>query len=182
MRSLVDDVGRIIDRAMERINHRIGYSQSADFPTKAPTRTKSASTFQEIVTLKLSPAGAVFFGTYVGEGQGHGVTLDAAGNVYLTGWAGADFATTPGAYKTTPGSHDVFVLKYAVDDTAPVVNMTQPSNGAWTGNSILLGAKATDSGIVAEYRCGMNTGVRKVGVRSHDGLGMFERASCVPAV
>jgi hypothetical protein len=93
----------------------IGTTSSSDFPTKDPSRLKGANTPEEIVTLKVSPTGALLFATYLGDGRGEGVAIDAPGNVYLTGEAGPDFTTTPGAFKSTPSSgiRDVFVLKYA---------------------------------------------------------------------
>src|SRR5262249_48314392 len=91
--------------AVDSLNNAwlVGYTTSGDFPTKNPTRTKTAAT--EIVTLKLSSAGQPLFGTFLGDGHGFGVAVDSADNTYLTGDAATDFATTPGPYKTTPSGH-----------------------------------------------------------------------------
>jgi hypothetical protein len=56
------------------------------------------------------------FSTYLGDGGddiGCGIVLDAAGNLYLTGWTDSvDFPTTAGAYGTAPrGNTDAFVAK-----------------------------------------------------------------------
>jgi len=88
----------------------VGSTDSVDFPTKAELRAKAAAT--EIVALRLSKKGKLLFSTFLGDGNGNGIALDPAGSVYLIGFANADFATTPGAFNTTPsGSPDVFVLK-----------------------------------------------------------------------
>jgi len=39
--------------------------------------------------------------TFTGRGLPSGIVLDSAGSAYLTGWAGSDFQTTPGAFQTT---------------------------------------------------------------------------------
>ena len=53
---------------------------------------------------------STFLGGSAGE-MGHGVALDARGNIYIVGWTGSsDFPTTPGAFDTSRnGNQDVFV-------------------------------------------------------------------------
>jgi hypothetical protein len=65
------------------------------------------------------------YSTYLGGGgfdHGHDVVVDAAGNAYVTGYAGAvNFPTTPGAAQTTKagGFSDAFVTK--LDPTGSVL-------------------------------------------------------------
>jgi hypothetical protein len=116
----------------------VGSSASTNFPTKAPLRAKAAAT--EVVTLKISALGALDFGTFLGDGEGHGIAVDATRNAYLTGVANGNFPTTPGAYKTTPsGSGDVFVLKVNETTDSP----TKPTV------SITAGAPAREAGPTA---------------------------------
>src|SRR5207248_5152052 len=108
---------------------------------------------------KLNPAGQVTASEYsviTGEGGGGahatGIALDAAGNVYVAGYVGSGYTTTPGAYDTTHGQDDFdgFITKLSSttgggDTTPPTVAITKPSNGAWTGNSINITATAGDN-------------------------------------
>jgi hypothetical protein len=126
-----------------------GHTDANDFPVQDPLRPKTAPT--EAVVLKLSPTGSLLFSTPLGAGHAYGIDVDSAGNAYVTGDAGADFIpTSPGAYSSPPsGALDVFVVKLGESaapptDAAPTVKITQPSGNVWTGNSIVVGASATD--------------------------------------
>ena len=53
------------------------------------------------VVLKLDPLGKLAWSTGIGSGQGFGLAIDSAGNVYIAGVAdGNSFPTTPGAFQT----------------------------------------------------------------------------------
>ena len=87
-----------------------GTTTSTDFPLSASAyRRTPAGGF----VTRLSPDGSqVLASTYV-AGQPKRLALDPSGNVYVAGGTkDASFATTPGAYQTTPqGQGDAFVLK-----------------------------------------------------------------------
>src|SRR5262249_56223893 len=57
----------------------------------------------------------VTYSTYLagtGGAEGYGIAVDGLGNAYITGWAGAGFPITPGAFQTTlRGGADSFVTK-----------------------------------------------------------------------
>jgi hypothetical protein len=119
----------------------VGHSPASNFPQKDATRVKQAAV--EAAVVKLSAAGTLLFGTFLGDGQGFGIATDPTGNVYLTGDAASDFATTPGVFKTTPsaGGNDLFVLKYFVDQNPggggpQNVVWTSPVKVAVSGNTI----------------------------------------------
>ncbi len=63
-----------------------------------------ASQLNDAFVAKLNPAGSgLVYSTYLGGGggaSGSGIALDSSGNAYLTGYAGASFPTTSGAYQT----------------------------------------------------------------------------------
>ncbi|MGH7945869.1 MAG: SBBP repeat-containing protein, partial [Opitutaceae bacterium] len=103
-----------------------GSTVSADFPTTpgafqgAPTGGGFPPPFGGGFTTKLNPAGtALIYSTTSISGA---IAVDADGNAYLTGWAGADLPTTPGAFQTSfgGGAYDAFVAKLNVAGSALV--------------------------------------------------------------
>ncbi|HEX3747176.1 MAG TPA: SBBP repeat-containing protein [Bryobacteraceae bacterium] len=71
-----------------------GKTQSADFPT---TRGAFATAGNTFVT-KLGPSGAVVYSTYVATTSGQAITVDSAGDAFITGPLSASdaFQATPG--------------------------------------------------------------------------------------
>jgi hypothetical protein len=94
-----------------------GMTTSSDFPTTAGAfRSSGGGAF----VTKLNPTGsALIYSTHLGGIAGTGIAVDTAGSAYVTGYAGFDFPTTPGAFDTTPpirdfngfGNIDSFVTK-----------------------------------------------------------------------
>src|SRR5262249_36492726 len=100
--------------------------------------TNVAPSYMNVQVIKYDVNGNVLFNTTCGgngNDYGYGVTLDAAGNIFVTGQtASTDFPTTTGAYKTTiSGASDAFVME---------LNPT----GDITLGSTYLGGTGTDSG------------------------------------
>jgi hypothetical protein len=95
-----------------------GHTASTDFPTKNPFQTALAGSSSDAFLAKLDATGAqLLYSTYVG-GQNHdqalGLSVDAAGNAYLSGEAySSDFPTTTGAFQTVfaGGPSDAIVAK-----------------------------------------------------------------------
>ena len=89
-----------------------GYTGSSNFPTASPIQPANGGQFDAFVK-KLNAAGnALVYSTYLGgssEDLGRGIAVDAAGNAYVTGFAGLNFPTTMGAFQTTGGG--AFVTK-----------------------------------------------------------------------
>ena len=84
-----------------------------DFPTTAgafQTTQTNPGARGGFVT-KLNPLGsALVYSTYFLPGS---IAVDAAGSAYVTGAAGTDFPTTPGAFQTThAGGGDAFITKF----------------------------------------------------------------------
>ena len=84
-----------------------GSTNSDDFPVKPGSlkTVKPAGSYMAFLT-KLSPDGStILYSTYLGgdgDSGASGLQVDAAGNAYVTGSAGTNFPTTPGAYQTSP--------------------------------------------------------------------------------
>ncbi len=93
-----------------------GFTFSTNFPTRSPLQAANNGGADAFVT-KLNAAGSqLVFSTYLGgsaDDRGLGLTLNAGGNVFITGSTQSpNFPTTSGAYQTTPGGNtDAFVAQ-----------------------------------------------------------------------
>jgi hypothetical protein len=101
--------------------HVTGATNSSDFPTTAGAYdTNGGGAF--VTKLNASGAGLAY-STYLDGSRGLGVAIDSQGTVYVTGYAGADFPTTAGAFDTTfNGVSDAFVTKLL-----PIASPTGPA-------------------------------------------------------
>ena len=97
----------------------IGYTGSSDFPVTHGAYDVTYNGNGDAFVIKLNSTGTdLLYSTFLGGSDesfdsGKGITVDADGNVYVTGLThSSDFPTTPGAYDTTHnGNSDVFVTK-----------------------------------------------------------------------
>jgi hypothetical protein len=94
-----------------------GYTKSSNFPSKDAVQGNLDGTQNAFVT-KLdttrSGADSLAYSTYLrGTYFGYGIAVDAGGNAYVTGSAGTNLPTTPGAFQAQPpgGSGGAFVTK-----------------------------------------------------------------------
>src|SRR3990172_8604209 len=91
-----------------------GGTGSADFPTTPGAFDNTYNGNGDAFVTKLDPTGSVLlYSTFLGNGVGYSLAVDASGSAYVTGDTGsADFPTTPGAFDTSPSySADLFVTK-----------------------------------------------------------------------
>jgi hypothetical protein len=101
-----------------------GITASTDFPTTAGALQTTSGGAGDGFVAKLNAAGsALIYGTYLGGSgtdAGAGITVDSAGNAYVTGSTrSTDFPTTAGALQTTfGGGTDGFVAKLNAAGTA----------------------------------------------------------------
>jgi len=109
-----------------------GYTDSGDFPTTLGAFQTTFGGGTDAFVTKLNPAGIapLIYSTYLGgsgNDVGYGIAVDAAGNAYVTGYAGsADFPTTAGAFQTAygGGSADAFVTALNPTGSAPLLYST----------------------------------------------------------
>lgn len=93
-----------------------GRTTSATFPTTAGTFDPTANGSEDVFVTKFNAGGTgIVFSTYLGGpfyDEGHGIAVDASGNVFVAGIASIAFPTTSGAFdETFNGGSDVFVSK-----------------------------------------------------------------------
>jgi len=86
------------------------------FPTTPGAFQTSSAGASVVFVTKFNAAGSgLIYSTLLGNSSndsGNGIAVDNAGNAYVTGSAGANFPTTPGAFQTGPsGSGGGFVTK-----------------------------------------------------------------------
>ncbi len=99
--------------------HVVGWTWSSDFPTTPGAFQTSLLGTQDGFVTKLDATGTgLVYSTYLGGGgsldAAIGVTVDAAGNAYVTGPTDStDFPVTPGAFQGTyqGGSQDAYVTE-----------------------------------------------------------------------
>jgi len=106
----IDDAGNIYTTG--------GYGATTDFDPNAGTFNLTSSGYQDIFVSKLDASGNFVWAKSMGNPTsgdvGNDITVDAAGNVYVTGHfqGTADFDPSAGVSNlTSAGSLDVFVLK-----------------------------------------------------------------------
>lgn len=98
-----------------------GVAYASGFPVTTGAYQTTWRGVKDVIVMKLSPAGALLWATYLGgSGDEHdreSIALDAAGNVVVAGATfSADFPTTVGAYRRTiAGSQDGFIAKLSSD-------------------------------------------------------------------
>jgi hypothetical protein len=119
-----------------------GYTLSKDFPTLWALQPINLDSYDAFVT-KLNPTGsALVYSTYLGGGSsdfGLDIAVDATGNTYVSGEAGANFPTTPGAFQSAfaGGPYDAFVTKLNPSGSA-LVYSTYLGGGASAAGGFAL--------------------------------------------
>ena len=120
-----------------------GTTWSPDFPLKNGLQTFGGSV--EAFVAKLNFAGSdLLFSTFLGGtsiDEGRAITLDPAGNAYVTGsTSSTNFPATSGAYRTTPAGafpdEDAFVTKYNATGTQVLYSTYLGGGGSESGFGI----------------------------------------------
>jgi hypothetical protein len=127
-----------------------GATGSADFPTMNPLQPTFGGGYGDAFVAKISPTGsALLYSTYLGGSEydyGLGVTVDGAGDAYVTGGTGStNFPVTPGAFQTTCKNTndcrnymDAFVTKLNPTGSALSYSTYLGGNLSQDGNGIAL--------------------------------------------
>ncbi|MGH2360435.1 MAG: SBBP repeat-containing protein [bacterium] len=105
-----------------------GFTGSDNFPTANPFQATHGLGGPDAFLAKLNAAGsALVYSTYLGgngNDEGRGITVDGAGNVYVTGKTGsADFPTTGPLQAVKDSGTDAFVAK-VIDAAATLADLS----------------------------------------------------------
>jgi hypothetical protein len=131
--------------------HVTGSTASADFPTTADAFQPGSGGADDAFVTKLTSTGSrLLSSTYLGgsgNDSGTGITVDAAGQAYVTGGtASADFPTTATAFQPVFGGSqgDAFVAKLSSSNTPLGSNVTvQLGQGTVTFASVTAAGDTT---------------------------------------
>jgi hypothetical protein len=131
-----------------------GESLSTNFPAANALQAVNKGNTDVFVT-KLNASGTgMVFSTYIGGADvdvGSGIALDAAGNIYITGYTrSAGFPVTAGAYRTTKsGGEDAFVAKLAPTGGSLVYSTFVGASGSDRAQAIAV--DASGNALIAGY-------------------------------
>src|SRR3989339_541828 len=129
-----------------------GYTSSFNFPTTsgAYDTSYSGGVYADVFVSKLDgELTSLLASTFLGGGDydwGYSLTLDASGNVYVTGYTkSSDFPTTSGAYDTSlDGDFDAFISKLDSNLSASATTpIPTPTSGCEVGEITLSENKLT---------------------------------------
>ena len=117
-------------------------SAGAGFPITPGAFQTTFGGFSDAFVTKLNATGsALVYSTYLGgtgNDQGNAITINAAGNAYVTGSTlSANFPTTPGAFQTVNGGgNDAYVTELATTGTSLVYSTFLGGNAEDFGNDV----------------------------------------------
>jgi len=120
--------------------HIVGRTESADFPTVASLQSKLKGASDAFVARFNAAGSALTFSTYHGGSateSGNGITLDAKGNVYITGeTASPDFPTNKPFQSSCAGAcTSAFVTKMSALPPATAPTITSPASASFLGGT-----------------------------------------------
>lgn len=126
-----------------------GTKSDVDFPISPGAFQRFPVGQLEAFVTKIDPrqqgAASLVYSTFLGGGgidRGTGITVDGAGNAYVTGLTeSTDFPVTPGSFQSTyNGGRDAFVAVLTPDGTAQIYSTFLGGRGADLGSSIAVDA------------------------------------------
>lgn len=129
----------------------IGVTSSSDFPvTPGAFETTGGGTRAFVSEFNASGSGLIY-STYLGGlAYGQAIAVDSVGNAYATGFAGAGFPTTPGAFQTTSnGGYHAFVTKLNPAGSALVFSTYL--GGTKTDNGLGIAVRASGNAVVTGF-------------------------------
>jgi hypothetical protein len=137
------DVGNAIAVDAAGNAYVTGDSTSSNFPTTVgplgPGTPNGSRQFAYVT--KINPAGsALVYSTFLGEGVGNAIALDADGNAYVMGMGEPAFPTTPGAFQPTTSVFAPFVAKLNPTGSALIYSTFLHGSGTDFSNGIAVDA------------------------------------------
>ena len=141
-----DDSGSGVSIALDRdLNAMVASGTGSwDFPTTITAYDRDYHGNGDVVLFRLNEDGSdLLYSTFIGGREresARGITLDAIGNIYLTGsTASGDYPTYPGSYdEEFNGVSDVFVTKLNAEGTVLIYSTFIGGSGKDTGYDLVL--------------------------------------------
>ena len=139
------DVGRSIavDAAARAV--MTGTTDSPDFPLRAPIQPALGGRVDAFVAQLTATGTALLYSTYLGGAQsdaGSGITVDAAGSVYVTGdTTSSDFPVAAAIQPARGGAIDAFVVRINPGGTAVLFSTYLGGRDVDIGRSIAVDAR-----------------------------------------
>jgi hypothetical protein len=141
-----------------------GLTGSTNFPTTTGVFDRTHNGGVDVFVTKLNPAGGgssdIVYSTFLGGSStewGYGITADAKGNAFVTGYTrSGNFPTSSTAFDNTfTGYRDVFVAKMGIT-AKTTITLT-----AVADTRLNLNNPTTNYGAVTQISCGMAAGLSK---------------------
>lgn len=116
----------------------------AQFPTTAGAFDTTHNGFIDTFVTKFDPLGsAIVYSTFLGGNDvdsGRAITVNSAGNAFITGYTGSlSYPTTAGAFDTTPnGSSDAFLTKLSVSGSSLIYSTLVGGSNSDAGYGIAV--------------------------------------------
>ena len=119
-----------------------GWSTSPDLPVTGAAQPRIGGSVDAFVA-KIGVAGALIYCTYLGgsgDDRAFGITVDAAGNAYLTGWTYSTDFPVAGVPRQTrlKGGRDAFAAKLNAAGTALIYSTYLGGSGNDAGRSVAV--------------------------------------------
>ncbi|MEJ7849437.1 MAG: SBBP repeat-containing protein [Pyrinomonadaceae bacterium] len=148
-----------------------------NYPTTTGAYDRTHNGNFDVFVTKLNPTGsALVYSTYLGGSdwdRGGGISVDATGNAYLTGFTydgATDFPTTVGAFDTTQnGFQDAFVTKLNAEGSALIYSTFIGSSGHEGGWKIAVDSSGNVFLTGGAYQNGFYPTTEGVFDRTHNG-------------
>lgn len=139
------DIDGAVDISITKSGETVisGYTESPSFPTVVGSYDTSHNGNYDVFVTRINDTGSqLVYSTFLGglgEDRGNAMTLDATGDVVITGSAVSNFPTTQGAYDTTNnGARDGFVSRLSGNGSQLIYSTFVGANGQELAQTIAL--------------------------------------------
>ncbi len=139
------DISWDIDLGADGSAYVVGYTLSTDFPTAIPYQDSLAGSYDVFVSKINSAGSALAYSTYIGGTKtdiGQGITVDASGRAYFTGYTLSEDFPVAAAYQDTMTSADkpeLFVCRLSAVGSSLSYSTYLGGTGSDYGRDIALG-------------------------------------------
>ncbi|MGA3024793.1 MAG: SBBP repeat-containing protein [Bryobacteraceae bacterium] len=126
----------------------VGYTASANFPTRNPFQAHNGSSFApygtayDVFVTKLNSAGAIVYSTYLGgsaDDMGYAIAVDSGGNAYITGLtSSSDFPLANPLQASYSGTAKAFITKLNAAGNALIYSTFLGGSSSESGGAIAI--------------------------------------------